>query len=104
MGIMKKVFRAFIVPIAASASLFLIGCGSMSYTNKYPPTSATSVEVVSLGQLQKPYEIIGQYTGNPVLQDMLDWKREIAALGGDALSIPETLSNGYVKMYAIKWK
>ncbi len=101
---MKRIFRTWITFIAAAASLFLIGCGGMSYTNKYPATSATSVEVVSLGQLQRPYEIIGEYTGNPVLQNMMDWKREIAAMGGDALSLPETLPNGYVKMYAIKWK
>lgn len=90
--------------IAAASSLLLAGCGGMSYTDKYPPTSPANVEVVNLGQLQRPYEIVGEYTGNPVLQNMSDWKSKIAAMGGDAVSIPETLPNGYVKLYGIKWK
>ena len=85
-------------------SLALAACGGMKYTDKYPPTSPADVEVVHLSQLQRPYEIVGEYKGNPVLQDMSDWKREIAAMGGDAVSIQETLPDRYVKMYAIKWK
>jgi hypothetical protein len=77
----------------------------MDYTGgKYPPTNPASIEVVTLNQLQRPYEIVGEYTGNPVLQNMMDWKKKAAAMGANAISIPETLDNRYVKLYGIRWK
>lgn len=71
---------------------------------KYAPVPYSHVEVVSLSQLQKPYEIIGEYTGNPVLQNFKKWKQKAANLGGDAMTLPERQHNGYVKFYVIKWK
>ena len=86
-------------------TVLLVACGGMDYSpGKYAPTNPSQIEVVSLGQLQRPYEILGEYTGNPVLQNMQEWKKKAAAMGADAVSIPETLPNGYVKIYAIKWK
>jgi hypothetical protein len=83
----------------------LCACSSMDYTGgKYPPTSPSSVEVVTLSQLHRPYEIVGEYTGNPVLQNMMDWKKKAAGMGANAISIPEMLPNRYVKLYAIRWK
>ncbi|MDB6139086.1 MAG: hypothetical protein JWO94_2158 [Verrucomicrobiaceae bacterium] len=94
-----KIFLALLV------LSFLPACGSVSYTDgKYAPTLPSSVEVVTLGQLQKPYEIIGEYTGNPVLQTMRDWKVKAAAMGANAITLPETKPNGYIKVYAIRWK
>lgn len=91
--------------ILVLASLALISCGGMNYSpGKYPPSNPDRIEVVVLSQLQRPYEILGEYTGNPVLQNMQDWKQKAAAMGADAVSIPDVLPNGYVKLFAIKWK
>jgi len=77
----------------------------MNYSpGKYPPSDPNKIEVVVLLQLQRPYEILGEYTGNPVLEDMQDWKKKAAEMGADAISVPETLPDRYVKIYAIKWK
>lgn len=90
----------FIVLCAALAS-----CGGVNYSpGKYPPSDPNRIEVVHLGQLQRPYEILGEYTGNPVVQNMQDWKRKAAVMGADAVNIPDLQPNGYVKVYAIKWK
>lgn len=87
-----------------SVSILLAACSTVGYTDKYAPTEASSVEVVTLSQLQKPYEIIGEITGNPVLENMGKWKTKAAQMGADAISIPAYMSNGYVKLYVIKWK
>lgn len=91
-----------LIPVVVAC---LASCGGMNYSpGKYPPSNPGQIEVVSLSQLQRPYEILGEYTGNPVLQDMRHWKQQAAGMGADAISLPETLTNGYVKVYAIKWK
>jgi hypothetical protein len=90
---------------AACVAVVMASCGGMNYSpGKYAPTNPDKIEVVSLEQLQRPYEILGEYTGNPVLQSMRDWKQKAAEMGADAVSIPEMLPNRYVKLYAIKWK
>lgn len=90
--------------VALAVSVLLAACSTVAYTDKYAATDSSSVEVVTLNQLQKPYEIIGEITGNPMLENMGKWKAKAAKIGADAVSIPEQLPNGYVKLYVIKWK
>lgn len=99
-----KINRLGHLGLLLCAFVLLAACSEMVYTDKYPPTSARDIEVVALAQLQKPYEIIGEITGNPVLEDMNDWKSKAARMGADAISIPERQPDRYVKLYALKWK
>jgi len=85
---------------------FLVSCqgGTAYFPGKYAPVPVSTIEIVYINQLQRPYEIIGEYLGNPVLENMHDWKQEAANMGGDAMTIPHMAPNNYRKFYVIKWK
>jgi hypothetical protein len=91
-------------PFIAVAFLVSSCVGPVSYGTNYPPTSAQAVEVVHLGQLQRPYEIIGECRLDSLLHDARKAKEQAAKMGADAVSIPERKSQGLSVAYAIKWK
>jgi hypothetical protein len=92
--------------ILIGAFAFLVSCqgGTAYFPGKYAAVPVSQVEIVNINQLHKPYEIIGEYKGNPVMENMQDWRQEAANMGGDAMTIPQMGAHNYNRFFVIKWK
>jgi hypothetical protein len=92
----------FTVPLAA----LLCSClGTQSYKNtNYPPVPVERVEVVDLHQIQHKYEIIGSVTCNTEFGSANYLRKEAAAIGADAISIPIHVQADVIEAQAIKYK
>ena len=89
----------------------LVSCaGPVSYTGQAPLAEGEAVkdwqkiEVISLTQIRKDYEIIGECRVDPAFDNVIGLKKQAARLNADAISKPERSSGGLLIAQAIKYK